>query len=358
MPQPFLLSRVLLSFDGKSDDLLREISSAAFTPDGSLWLGSDELLTLERLSPLKPCVFGKHQPFFIGDFIDLFNHEDEIDIEGLDYHSNYLWLTGSHSTKRKKAKGKKPEKDIERLAKIKTDINRYLVARIPVIEGELLKSCSHPDNPSQKLTAACLEKSETHNLLIDILREDPHLSPFISAAIPSKDNGLDIEGLAVHKDRVFLGLRGPVLRGWAIILEIEVEEKEPGVLTLKTIGKDERRYRKHFIDLDGLGVRELCFKGKDLIILAGATMTLEASMKVFRLKKFLDISEDSISSQESGDLTVLFNLKCGLDTDQAEGLALYPCLGESDSLLVVYDSPEEARIPAPHQIYADVFRLD
>lgn len=358
MHLPFLLSRVLLSFNDKSDDLLSDISSATFTPDGSLWLGSDELLTIEKLSPIEPCVFGKHQPFFIGDFIDLFNHEDEIDIEGLDSHNNYLWLTGSHSTKRKKAKGKKPEKDLERLATIKTDLNRYLVARIPVIEGELLKSCSNPDNPSEILTAACLEKSETHNLLIDVLREDPHLGAFISASIPSKDNGLDIEGLAVYQDRVFLGLRGPVLRGWAIILEIEVEEKEPGVLTLKKIGKDERCYRKHFVDLDGLGIRELCLKGEDLIILAGATMTLEASMKVFRLKKFLEISEDSVSSQKSGNLTVLFKLDCGFGTDQAEGLALFSCLGESDSLFVVYDSPEEARMPAPHQIYADVFRLD
>ena len=47
--------------------------------------------------------------------------------------------------------------------------------------------------------------------------------------LPSKDNGLDIEGLAVLGNRVYLGLRGPVLRGRAIILELELEESEPGV---------------------------------------------------------------------------------------------------------------------------------
>ena len=31
--------------------------------------------------------------------------------------------------------------------------------------------------------------------------------------IPSNDNGFDVEGLAVSGNRVFLGLRGPVLAG-------------------------------------------------------------------------------------------------------------------------------------------------
>ena len=40
--------------------------------------------------------------------------------------------------------------------------------------------------------------------------------------IPGKDNGIDCEGLAVAGDRVFIGLRGPVLRGWAMIIELQV----------------------------------------------------------------------------------------------------------------------------------------
>lgn len=42
-------------------------------------------------------------------------------------------------------------------------------------------------------------------------------------AIPSKDNGLDIEGLAVDGRRLLLGLRGPLLRGWSAPLEIAAE---------------------------------------------------------------------------------------------------------------------------------------
>lgn len=357
MRQPFLLSRVLLRFNSNSDDLLGELSSAALTPDGSLWVGSDEFLTIERLSSVEPYIFGEHQSFAVGDFVELFNQEDEIDIEGMDYSHDYLWLTGSHSTKRKKPKGKKTEKDLERLATIKTDFNRYLLARIPVFEGELFKSCSQPDNPEVKLTAGCLQKTENSNILIDALKEDIHLGPFLSFPLPSKENGFDIEGLAIHKDRVFLGFRGPVLRGWAIILEIEVEEKEPGVLTLKEIGEAGALYRKHFVYLNGLGVRELCFKGEDLIILAGPTMDVEGEMRVFLLKDALALSENSISGQESGKLEVLFDLPFTIGSDHAEGLVLFPCLGESDSLLVVYDSPDETRKVGENAVYADVFRF-
>jgi hypothetical protein len=46
------------------------------------------------------------------------------------------------------------------------------------------------------------------------LAEDPHFEGFIrTKVIPGKDNGFDSEGLAVADDRVFIGLRGPVLRG-------------------------------------------------------------------------------------------------------------------------------------------------
>jgi hypothetical protein len=353
----FLLSRVLLRFDGKSDDLLGDISAVARTPEGNLWVASDELIGVERLSPVEPYVYGDHETFAIADYIDVFNLEDEIDIEGMDYSDHYLWFTGSHSTKRNKPKGKKENKDIQRLSEIKTDLNRYLLARIPVINGELVKSCSLADNPDAKLSAACLEKNETSNILIDALREDPHLAPILSIDLPSKDNGLDIEGLAVKGDRIFLGLRGPVLRGWAIIIEIEVVEGEPGKLTLKEIGDQGKLYKKHFLELNGLGVRELCLRGEDLLILAGPTMDLEGEMQVFRWKDVADQDEDSITFQDDDNLEALFDLPFTVGNDHAEGLSLFPCLGYPESLLIVYDSPAPRRRISEKEIFADVFRI-
>ncbi|GAB4237920.1 MAG: DUF3616 domain-containing protein [Stanieria sp.] len=352
MTESFLLSRILLRFEDQSEDLIGDLSAVAVTPDGSLWLGSDELLGIERVSLVEPNIFAHHQHFPLGDFIELLDQENEIDIEGFDYSDGYLWLTGSHSTKRKKAKG-----DLQRLTQIKTEANRYLLARIPIINGKPVKSYSPTEDHNQQKRAACLETKEASNILIDALKEDEHFGAIVSSGLPSKDNGLDIEGLAVHQNKIFLGLRGPVLRGWAIILELEIEETEPGILTLKKIEQTDRLYKKHFLDLDGLGVRELCFHGEDLIILAGPTMVLDGAMRVFRWYNALDHSSDSLSEQESGKLEVLFDLPLKIGTDRAEGLALYTCLGQKDSLLVVYDSPDPSRIPQPREIFADVFQL-
>ncbi|MFP4008082.1 MAG: DUF3616 domain-containing protein [Spirulinaceae cyanobacterium] len=358
MQEYFFLSRVLMQFQTGKEDLLGDISAVSLTPSGHLWVGSDELLTLERLSPIAPNMYGEQTSFYLKDYLDLFHPEDEIDIEGMDYSEGYLWVTGSQSSKRKKPKGKGTEKDLERLATITYDANRFLLARLPVIEGELFKSCDPADGDKTKMTAALLEKDEKHgNILLAALHEDEHLAQFLKAEIPSKDNGLDIEGIVAHQNCIFLGLRGPVLRGWAVIIEIELIEKEPGILTLKEIGKDNRKYRKHFFDLNGLGIRELCFYHEDLILLAGPTMSLEGAMEVFIWQNALEVDEDTINPQEEDRLTAIFNLPFTLGNDHAEGLTLYPCLGQDNALLVVYDSPSDRRRISETEIFADVFSL-
>ncbi|MDY7020255.1 MAG: DUF3616 domain-containing protein [Cyanobacteriota bacterium] len=357
MSEGFLLSRVLLQFKDSDDDLVGELSAAAVTPDGSLWVGSDELLGVERLSPIEPFVFGNHKHFSLSDFIELPDTEDEIDIEGMDYAQNYLWVIGSHSTKRKKPKQKDSQKDVERLSEIKTEANRYLIARVPVIEGKLVKSCCLNDDPEKQLTAGLLEITDNGNTLVESLKCDPHIGSIVSSGLPSKDNGLDIEGLAVSEDRIFLGLRGPVLRGLAIILEIKVEEKTPGILTLKSVENEGQLYRKHFIELDGLGIRELYLHDGDLIILGGPTMALNGAMRVFRLKNIEKRTEEMIYWQDSKHLEVLFDLPIKVGADQAEGIAHFPCLGESDSVLIIYDSPAPERRPNGNELLADVYRL-
>ncbi|MEO1390440.1 MAG: DUF3616 domain-containing protein [Cyanobacteria bacterium J06634_6] len=357
MSNSFLLSRALLQFDSDLDDLIGEISAIAFTPDGSLWLGSDELLTIERLSPISPGIYGQHKQFQLKDFIELFDNKSEIDIEGMAYADGYLWFVGSHSTKRNKPKGNEYNKDIDALSEIETELNRYLLARVPVVNGQLVKSYKRSDCNQETLTAAALRKTSQHNQLIEALLEDRHLGPIIKARIPSKDNGLDIEGLAVCGKRIFLGLRGPVLRGRAVILEIEVEDEEPGILGLKAIGDNNERYRKHFVNLNGLGVRELCLREGHLLILAGPTMDLTGAMQVFQLKNLLDHSNNTIWEQSSGDLSVLFDLPFVPGADKAEGIALIPCLGYDTALMVAHDSPSDNRRPSKKSILADIFRL-
>ena len=351
----FLLSRLLLSFEARASEVVSDISAAAFSPDGYLWVGSDEMLGVERLEAVGKYSYGKHQRFLLKNYIDLFNTDEEIDIEGMDYSDGYLWLTGSHSTKRKKVKDKTDAENLERLATITTELNRFILARIPVFEGKLVKSYSPVEG--KELNAACLQTTENSNILFELLKEDSHLQSFITAGIPSKDNGLDIEGLAVAGDKLFLGLRGPVLRGWAIILELELDATEPEILTLKEITNDGVKYKKHFFDLNGLGIRELCIKDQDIIILAGPTMALEGEMTVFCWQKALDNLDSLFHSQNKGDLIPLFDLPFTIGSDHAEGLALYSYIENNDSLMVFYDSPDRQRLIQEKQIYVDIFRL-
>ncbi|MEL6352034.1 MAG: DUF3616 domain-containing protein [Cyanobacteria bacterium J06627_28] len=374
------LRQVLLQFCQQAKKVRADISAIALTPDAHLWVGSDELTSIERLSPISPTEYGHHQQFALGDYVDLPGAGSEIDIEGMDFAEGYLWVVGSHSTKRKRAKGKNPKDDIRRLLEITTDDNRYLLARIPIVDGVPVKH-----DPGSGRFAASLAQSKKGNVarseLTQALKDDQHIGPFLKMRVPSKDNGFDIEAIAVKGHQLFLGLRGPVLRGMAIILEVEVMAEAGGRLTLKRLA-NKKRYRKHFVDLNGLGIRDLCFQGNDLMILAGATMQLSVPMQLFRFRHALGHTEDTLwlqsSARASEALIKQFDLPWVVGSDNAEGMTLLPCdtpagngadstkpdkatevkgSQRESELLVVYDSPSDERLKQNRAIVADVFCL-
>ena len=171
--------------------------------------------------------------------------------------------------------------------------------------------------------------------------------------IPSKDNGFDVEGLAVSGDRVFLGLRGPVLRGWSVVVELRVAEASNGLLTMETVGASGQRYLKHLLQLDGLGVRDLVIAGTDVSVLAGPTMDLDGPVFVFRWKNPLTAGADSITSKN--DLAKVVSVPFGVTKDHAEGLTCVA--GTPLSLLVCYDSPDKNRIDKEDGVKADIFEI-
>lgn len=360
MEQPQLLGRLLLKFDHGDAAVPEDLSAAARAPDGSLWVASDEHGVLYRLSPEEPRVFSHPQRHDVAGRLGVKGSE-EMDIEALDLQDGHLWLVGSHSSVRKKPKGKGVAKDLARLATVEHQPARFVLARLP-LPGRSGGNGARAKKPH----AAALGPSAAGSRLVELLREDEHLAPFLvpagpgappgALAIPSKDNGLDIEGLAVHGDRVFLGLRGPVLRGWAVLLELEVEATGDGFLEPRRRKKG-GWYRKHFLDLDGLGIRELSRHGNDLLILAGPTLPLDGTIRLYRLRNGLNLTADSLHEQEPGGLEPLFDVPRSEKADHAEGVALYSYFEEDDSVLVVYDSPAEQRRYGPCGVLADVFRL-
>ncbi|PZV25961.1 MAG: DUF3616 domain-containing protein [Snowella sp.] len=357
MGKSSLLNQVKLQFTGENPELREDLSAVHSSTDGYLWLGCDEGINIERLKLINletKDTFGEHKSFNVQNYLDLPDgNQTEIDIEGLAESDDYLWLVGSHSQKRKSVKPEKSDaENSQRLATIEAESNRYLLARIPLINGELHKNHASPSDPKQPLSAAILELTREGNLLTEALADDSHLGPFIKADIPSKDNGFDIEGLAVKNNRIFLGLRGPVLRGWAIILELEVKNTAPSLLKLKRIGDKERRYKKLFVNLQGLGIREVSIEGDDLIILAGPTMDLDGPVKIFRLENGTNFEDESFSHP-----TVVMDIPYGDGFDHAEGITQLTSLSGKPALLVVYDSPDRKRLVGTQDILVDVFEL-
>jgi hypothetical protein len=279
-------------------------------------------------------------------------------VEGLVYEDGYLWLVGSHSLKRKKPKLKDgAEKAQKQLAHVSSDGNRYLLARIPVVEADGTYTLAKGDTRNgKKRTAAQLHGNAQGNDLTKALRGDEHLGSFL--AIPGKDNGFDIEGLAVVGGRLFIGLRGPVLRGWAVILEVELKEdnEQPSTLRLKAIGPNDRLYRKHFLHLGGLGIRDLCAQGSDLLILAGPTMDLDGPVTIFRWPGGTEPKGENVVP--ASELERVLEVPYGQGVDHAEGMTLFsPDGGKARSLLVVYDSASESRQLGESTVTADVFLL-
>jgi hypothetical protein len=327
-----------------------------------LWLASDESCSLERLSRLDKSTYGKHCSICLDEFLDLpAATAEEIDIEGLDFDGRYLWVTGSHSLKRAKPKEQGTDKDsIQQLSEMVRETNRFMLARIPVVvdsssgRTKLVKSMQDPDAPGKSRTAAQLFGTGHENMLTAALRLDSHLGRFLS--IPCKENGFDIEGVAMVRGRLFLGLRGPVLGGWAVMLELKLAEVSPYILRLAPISRDGGLYKKHFLDLCGLGIRDLCVDGEGLLILAGPTMDLDGHVVVYRWNDLPGRKKECIVRRKDLKRELEFRFRRrDAGCDRAEGIARLP--QRPGHLLVVYDSPSPRRLKKKTGLVADLFAL-
>lgn len=293
-------------------------SLSAMVPVGhSLWLGADEGTSLGRAEAgpandewtyagTTDLVAALDLP---GTTPDDDGNLPEVDAEGMDFDGQHLWVVGSHSLKRKQPKqGKEDAENWKRLEKVEADGNRYLLGRLPMDNtGRLIQ----PGTATAAQCAARLTCDLFGSELLDELRKDKLVARYLPAGgeqskdhnLPGKDNGLDIEGLAaVGRDHLLIGLRGPVFRGFALVLELQLScdeppgDGQPARLRLKEIGP--RKFRRLAFQLGefrdagdpgkaaakgGLGIRDLCFdENGDLLILAGPTMVLPWPVTVFR----------------------------------------------------------------------------
>lgn len=291
--------------------------------------------------------YASHRCVPLAEVFDLPDGGDgEMDIEGLAVDDGWLWIVGSHSLKRPKLpKGA----DVDAFPGIQSDRNRSFLGRMPLVERE--PGVVDPVARDGARRAACLRiRKDGTNAIRRKLGKDALMTPFMAA--PAKENGFDIEGLAVRGDRVFLGLRGPVVCTIALLVELRVVQGGRGGLKLAPVTDDGPDYLLHPLPLDGLGVRDLLLDGTRLLVLAGASMGLSGPQAVYALAQ---LPERGRSVARENVRRVLA-LPVVDGADHAEGLCEHVD-GARRRLMVVCDSPVPERRAHPHTLTADLFAM-
>jgi hypothetical protein len=209
----------------------------------------------------------------------------EVDLEGLAGQGDVLYAVGSHSLARKQPDADKSyQKNRLRIMEVNEDANRDQLFRLKLdAEGQLAKK------DSINLRPLVLQ----HSLL----------RPF--ARLPSKENGIDIEGVAADNGTLYFGFRGPVLRGnYVPIVALEYDRPDD--------------YRLLFVDLAGRGIRDLAAVAGGLLVLAGPVGDGDGSHELYFWNK-LDCVPGDGSPQ--GKVTRVGTIR-STDTAKPEGIAI------------------------------------
>ncbi|MDN5211894.1 DUF3616 domain-containing protein [Fulvivirgaceae bacterium BMA12] len=199
-------------------------------------IGSDEGSHLQVLRRNKLGFQVKEPPVHLMDFGNA--KDKEVDIEAIthDGHGTF-YVLGSHSAKRKKVtEDRSYRNNRKRIQVVKQEKSRSNLFRL-------------------KFDFSSMSIEDTTSTDLDIIFEQDNILKLFNN-IPSKENGIDLEGIAYREEQLFLGFRGPVLR----------ENFVPVIVTTFNNIKD---YEMRFVDLNGRGIRDLVAVSNGFLIVAG-----------------------------------------------------------------------------------------
>ena len=267
-----------------------------------LVMGADEGHQLQILTECEKC-----DCWCLERKLALAKEDQETDIEAITYGDGHLYVTGSHSSRRRTLK---PElsvrKNRERLLGIRHETSRNRLYRIPFRAKD-----GHLGKPES------IDLSKRFS-------KDALLHPFYG--IPSKENGIDIEGLAYHDGHLLVGFRGPVFRGGYVpVMDLDFDRP--------------KRYTLRFVQLNGHGIRDLAPLDKGLLILSGPVNDAPGPFRFW----WWD-GKDQIPGKDRkvvpaialGEVSTAGGAK-------AEGLAVLTQNGRSAEVMVVYDTSNSAQ---------------
>lgn len=193
---------------------------------------------------------------------------DELDLEGLAWQAPHLYAVGSHSKKRKRLDPEKSDaKNIKRLGAIYDEPARTQVFRLTL-------------SPEGKVS-----QIESFSAL-PFIENDPILAPFLK--LPSKENGIDIEGIAVRDQTLYLGFRGPVIRGnLTPVLQLQLSKKTFKVKQADTL----------WLNLGGFGIRDMVATPQGFTLLTGPVNELPDQYQLVHWRGNTQLAKPLAASQ-------------------------------------------------------------
>jgi uncharacterized protein DUF3616 len=295
--------------------------SGVVSTDNFLLLGADEGVGQDKnanlIQILQQVTPGHYQ---CHHRIDLFtgNQKDglEMDIEGLDMQDGRLYIVGSHTLKRPKVKLDKSYQQNRKVMKgksITAEKNRDWLFRLQLNED---------------LTV----KSKERVSLRKIINHDPVLKPF--SRIPGKENGIDIEGIAVSGDWLYLGLRGPVLRGnYVPVLKLQFDAPK-------------KTYERLYVQLSGRGCRDIKRISDGFLLIAGPVGDGLYPFQLYHWNGLDMLPGRNKSEEECGKMHWLGDLP--ITSGKPEGLAIQQENEDYYDILVIYDGINETDATIGH----------
>lgn len=233
--------------------------------------------------------------------------DQEVDIQAITFGDGHLYVVGSHSSRRRLMK---PDLSVrrnrERFVAIQSEKTRNRLYRLPFdsATGQLGKK--HKIDLSKRF------------------RNDPWLRPF--CALPSKENGIDIEGLAYRDGQLFVGFRGPVLReNYVPVMVFDFDHP--------------KSYRLRFVRLQGQGIRDMVALDNGLLIVSGPINDAPGPFCLW----WWD-GEDQIPGKDRKvGPTVRLGEVSTPGGARVEGLALLGSSGDAVEVMLVYETRTAAQ---------------
>jgi hypothetical protein len=235
------------------------------------------------------------------------SNDKEIDIEGIACEGEMVYVVGSHSAKREQI-------DVDR----SYEQNRKAIKTV--------------------LSESQRDRLFRLNLNGDTEIEQTSLRPIIDrhdllqlfSKIPSKENGINIEGMAVLNGLLYIGFRGPVLRGnWVPILKCKFATPiDLADLVL--------------VNLGGRGIRDLTPVKNGFLILAGPVGEGEDSYQIYAWDGE-DCLPGTRTSGKMGQIKLLGEIPV-FDNTKAEGIALLTESLLDYEVVIVFDGVENGAL--------------